>query len=199
MISRATTTALLSDLSDPANHEVWNEFDGRYRPILHAMGRRLGLTDVDAADAAQEALTQFVRAYQAGRYDRSRGRLSSWLIGIARHCILDVCHDQKRQRPGRGMSAVVQLPDEHHMTIIWDEQCTQEILRRAMLRLKTESRMKPDTIRAFELLTFHQQSPAQVAREMSIQEPDVYLAKHRCLKRLRSIVSDLEEAFEIHR
>lgn len=197
MIARATTTALLRDLSDPANHEVWQEFDGRYRPILHALGRRLGLNDADAADAAQDALTTFVRSYRAGKYDRSRGRLSSWLIGITRHCILDVMSTRQRQQCERGMSAVESLPDEHRMTLIWDEQCRREILQRAMRRLHTDTKMNPKTIRTFELLTFHDHTPQQVASELGVSESDVYVAKHRCLTSMRSIIAELRAAYEV--
>ncbi len=79
-----TTTALLDDLLDSANEGAWVGFDARYRPVLIGFARQLGLRADDAADIAQEALTKFVRAYQQGQYRRERGRLSSWLITIAR-------------------------------------------------------------------------------------------------------------------
>src|SRR5205823_5538374 len=49
-----TSTALLEALKDRSDHAVWWEFDGRYRPLLMAVGRRLGLDVADAEDAAQE-------------------------------------------------------------------------------------------------------------------------------------------------
>ena len=80
-----TATAMLEDLRDPGNQTVWQEFDTRYRPILIGFARKLGLSNEDSADAAQDALIQFVRSYRAGKYERQRGRLSSWVIGIARN------------------------------------------------------------------------------------------------------------------
>jgi len=70
-----TTTALLDGLHDPANEEVWREFDTRYRPIILGFAVKLGLSDEDAADVAQDTLARFVQEYRAGRYDRTRGRL----------------------------------------------------------------------------------------------------------------------------
>ena len=105
MLTR-TTTALLDDLADPANEAVWHDFDARYRPVLVGFGRRLGLGAEDAADAAQDALARFVRSYREGRYDRGRGRLSSWIIGIARNCIVDQMRTRAARHEERGISAM---------------------------------------------------------------------------------------------
>jgi DNA-directed RNA polymerase specialized sigma24 family protein len=48
-----------------------------------AFASRLGLDSNEAEDVAQETLIEFVRAYGGGNYDRSRGRLSSWIFSIA--------------------------------------------------------------------------------------------------------------------
>ena len=60
-----TTTALLDGLFDSANQSIWREFDARYRPILMAFARRLGLNRDNAADVTQETLACFVRDYRA--------------------------------------------------------------------------------------------------------------------------------------
>lgn len=196
MLTR-TTTALLQDLADPANQEAWGAFDGRFRPILVAFGRRLGLHDEDAADAAQETLTQVVRSYRVGKYDRTRGRLHSWIVGIARNCIMDLHSKRAARREQRGVSAIIDLPGENQMTVMWREQCEQEILQQAIVSLREESKTEQQTIRAFELVAFQQQAPKEVAADLGISLNDVYLAKHRCLKRLRVIVSELDAAYEI--
>ena len=63
-----TTTQLLDALHDNANEPVWLQIDARYRPIVTAMARRLGLTDTDADEVAQQTLTEFVKAYGEDRY-----------------------------------------------------------------------------------------------------------------------------------
>lgn len=100
-----TTTALLDSLKDPSNAPIWDEFDARYRPILHGFARKLGLSQEDAADVAQQAMTEFVRDYRAGLYHRGKGRLSSWLISIARNRAVDLQRAQGRRRGWRGESA----------------------------------------------------------------------------------------------
>ncbi len=192
-----TTTALLDGLVDPANEEIWRAFDDRYRPILVAFGYRLGLAPEDAADAAQETLTRFVRSFRAGKYDRTRGRLRSWIVGIARHCIVDLQQAAGDRRERRGLSAVAEVPDDAEIAEVWDDECEREILRKGMAELRQETKTDPRTIRAFEMLAFDGRRPAQVAQELSITTNDVYLAKHRCLKRLRAIIDGLHELYEV--
>ncbi len=190
-----TTTALLDDLADPSNDAAWTELDARFRPIVFGVARRLGLAEEDAADATQEALTRFVRAYRAGKYDRSKGRLQSWMIGITRNAVAEVRTSRAMRRERRGMSAVDTLPDNDEFQTIWDDQFRQEILRRGMLRLRTETRTDERTIEAFEMLTFQSVKAHNVAERLGMSRNDVYLAKHRCLTRLREIMTDLEDAF----
>ena len=47
-----TNTMLLEQLTHPGHQDAWEEFDSRYRPILLAFGKRLGLQNDDAEEAA---------------------------------------------------------------------------------------------------------------------------------------------------
>lgn len=195
MLTR-TTTALLEGLLDPADEATWREFDERYRPILVAFALRLGVQAEDAADAAQEALVRFVGAYRSGRYDRDRGRLRSWIIGITRNCVRDL--QQKRAaRHEFGLSAAADLADDATLVQAWDEECEQAILRRGLEELRSETRAGAATVRAFELVVLEAMPPARVAAELGLSLNEVYLAKHRCLKRLRSILSRLDQMYEV--
>ena len=78
----------------------------------------------DAADVAQETLTDFLRDYRAGKYDRRRGRLRSWISGIARHRVLDTLRQRARNQATRGESAFDELPDDARLTAIWDAATT---------------------------------------------------------------------------
>jgi RNA polymerase sigma-70 factor (ECF subfamily) len=197
MLTR-TTTALLEGLLDPGDEETWQAFDARYRPILLAFGRRLGLPPEDAADAAQETLAQFVTSYRGGKYDRGRGRLRAWITGIARNCITDVRQRRAARRRERGLSAVGDLPDPATMTRIWDEECEQELLRQGLVELRQQTKTEAPTMRAFEMVALDGRRPAEVAAELDLSLNDVYLAKHRCLKRLRAILSRLEQLYEVN-
>ena len=108
-----TTTAMLQALHDPHDVATWQEFDTRYRPVLIGFARNFGLDDADAADVAQDTLTRFLEQYRDGRYERERGRLGAWLVGIARYRILDL-----RRKHGRRCALGVRM-QQHHGHLIW--------------------------------------------------------------------------------
>ena len=190
-----TTTALLDGLREGGNQPAWEEFDARYRPIVVAFGRRCGLGDAD--DVAQEALLQFAKAYREGKYDRTRGRLRAWLIGITRFRLTDLQRAQAARREREGESEIAQLPDEDRLGEIWDAECRQAILNEGMRQLAQTSRFEEKTLRAFAMLIIDKRPAAEVAAELDMTAQAVYLAKHRCTQRLREIVGTLREAYEI--
>ena len=187
---------LLQGLHDEANHDVWTHFDRRYRPIVMAFARRLGLNDADAADVAQETMTRFLEEYRAGKYDRQRGRLRSWIISLARTRVAQVYRRRDRNREVEGVTAAVDLDDEQHLTQIWEDERRSVLLREAMQQLRETTKTDDKTIRAFELLVFNQLAPADVARQLAITPQDVYRAKNRVAQRLQGILSRLEEAYD---
>ncbi len=192
-----TTTALLEGLRDPSNEPVWRAFDARFRPVIAGFARRLGLAEADAADATQETLIRFVKEYQAGKYDRSRGRLRDWIIGISKYRIADIQRARWRQRVVAGDSVIADLPGDDKLTEIWDEELERRILDEAMVELKTSTKLKDKTFEAFRLVAIEQVPPAQAASRLDMSSQAVYMAKHHCLDKLRRIVANLNEAYEV--
>jgi RNA polymerase sigma factor (sigma-70 family) len=188
-----TSTILLDGLRDPSNQSIWREFDERYRPVIEAFARKLGLSPDDAADAAQETLAEFVRDYRAGKFDRSRGRLRSWIFGIARHRIADQQRAKARRREWRGESAIADMPADDQLAQIWEGEARAAMLRQAMRELYANPKLDPRTIRAFEQVAFEQKTAAEVAGEVGMSVEQVYVAKSRTLRRLLGIMTELEE------
>ena len=190
-----TTTDLLHGLAGEKQSASWEEFDRRYRPILVNIARRMGVRDEEAADVAQDTLMRFLVAYRDGKYDRDRGRLRAWLIGIARYRIMEARRATAKEAGYRGESVVMSLQDESELADAWDIEQRNHMLRIAFDRLRTTTRMSETTIRAFEMLT-HQQMPApDVAEALGIEVQDVYVAKSRCLKKIREIIDELEQSY----
>ena len=187
---------MLDALHDPENAAVWEDFDKRYRPILIGFARNLGLDEQDAADVAQETLTRFVSEYRVGRYDRNKGRLGAWLVGIARYRILDL----RRRKSGKaqlvGESGIIDLDDHQQLTQVWENERRLAVLRAAMNELRSHSRTDPRTIKIFEMLMVHDVTPQAVAKEHGVGVHDVYLAKSRVAQRLRKIVERLEAEYD---
>lgn len=190
-----TTTELLDGLHDSANSLAWSEFDRRFRPILIGFLRRSGLGDFDAADVAQETLTCFVRDYRAGKYDRTQGRLRSWLIGIARYRVADARRAVGRRREYRGESAIVDLPADIDAESIWEAEQREFIFSEAISELRRTSRFSERTIEAFERVVLQREPVERVSVDLGLTAQEIYNAKNRIVQRLREIAQQLEAAF----
>ncbi|MEW6746715.1 MAG: sigma-70 family RNA polymerase sigma factor [Planctomycetota bacterium] len=190
-----TSTLLLENLKDPRNNAAWGEFDARYRPVLESFARGLGLGEIDAEELTQETLTRFVMAFREGRYSRSRGRLRSWIFGIAKTCCRDLSRRRARRREERGQSHIEDALDDSSLESSFDVEWQRAIVRTAMDELKDTTRMDEKTIRVFTELALEEKSAADLARELSMTPSAVYVAKHRAITRLREIIARLREEF----
>lgn len=190
-----TTTALLDALRDPSNEPAWVHIDARYRPVIAGLARRLGLGETDADEIAQQTLAQFVRAYRGGQYDRQKGRLSSWILGIARHEALRVIRDGKREGLP-GATVIDAIPDEPTLREVWIDERDRTILERAIAALREESSLDERTLLAFELTALRSVPAAEASVQCGLTVDQVYVARSRVTKRLRSLVEQMTRAFE---
>jgi RNA polymerase sigma-70 factor (ECF subfamily) len=190
-----TTSALLAALREPDNQTIWLGFDARYRGVIERFARRLGLDADDATDIAQQTLAEFARDHRAGKYDPNRGRLSAWIIGIARNRAIDLLRSRGRRRGHRGSSALLDVPDAE-LTRIWEQERDQTILDQALGELARRSRMNQRTLRVFERVAIHGDAPANVAEVHGLSVDEVYRVKNRVTKQLRAIVARLEREYE---
>lgn len=195
MFATRTTTKLLDALHDPSNEPVWTQIDTRYRPVLKGLARRLGLADADAEEVAQQTLAEFVRAYRAGRYDRTKGRLSSWILGIAHHTALKSLRGGRRE-VAVGSTAMSAVPAQGDLRRLWDEERDRAILDQALGMLRDESAVDDRTLLAFELFALRGVPVNEAADRCGMTPDQVYVAKSRVTKRLRQFVEQLTAAFE---
>ncbi|MBI5864415.1 MAG: RNA polymerase sigma factor [Planctomycetes bacterium] len=190
-----TTTELLAGLHESGNSGAWLEFDRRYRPILIAFLRRMGLNDNDAADVAQETLACFVQDYRQKKYDRAQGRLRSWLIGIARYRLADMYRAKVRRREYRGESAIVDVPDEPEVESVWEAEEKRHIFEQAVAELRATTRFNEKTIEAFERVVLRREPTETVSAELGLTPQEIYNAKNRVIEKLREIISRYEMLF----
>lgn len=194
-----TTTRLLDALMERDNQPAWAQIDSRYRPVIAGMARRIGLSDSDAEETAQRTLSEFVRVYREGRYDRTKGRLSSWILGIAHRTALRVRHEGRRA----GHADLDHVADdgephtdESALRTIWTDERDRTILARAFDLLREDPAIDPRTILAFELVAMRGVPAAEAASQSRMSVDQVYVAKTRMTKRLKGLVQELTEAFE---
>lgn len=191
-----TTTALLDALCAAEDGATWSMFVGRYDPILRAVAMRLGLSGEDAADVSQQTLLEFVRDMRAGRYDRSRGRLRTWIIAIAEHRGRDLLRRIALRRGEGSDAALPFLPDRTVLEQVWDDEERKGIAHEAWDSLRAASHFDDRSLRIFELVALRGVPASAAASEFGVSEQNVYVVKHRVARRLRELVEEVTRAFQ---
>jgi len=187
----ATTVNLLGRIGTPNDQQAWIDFDARYRPVVLAVARRLGLRQCDAEDVAQQTMIAFLREWTEGRFDPTRARLRTWILAIVRHRAIDCLRARQRMLGSSSESIAEQVP-VHEMHRTWDEATRRAILDEALDHLRREGRTEAKTIDAFERFALHAVPPEAVAEEFGIEVAEVYRIKSRIVKKLREVVATLE-------
>ena len=188
-----TTTTILADLKSDESGAAWKRLVDRFRRPIIAFALRIGLPPSEADDVAQDTLLAFLQNYRAGKYDREKGRLSSWLFGIAYRQAAGA--NRAAARSGSRMasdhsSIIRNVPDEHTALVDWDAEWDQSILTECLTQVERE--VDNATYRAFELTVRDGLSADEAAAVLGCNVKLVYNAKHRVLKRVRDIREGLE-------
>jgi RNA polymerase sigma-70 factor (ECF subfamily) len=190
-----TTSTILRDLRDYANVSAWGRLVDRFRDPVVRFARRLGFPDEDAEDIAQETFLAFAEMLRGDRYDRERGRLRSWLFGIASKQALRQRERRARwDRPAAGPRAdmaILSIPDEKTVVDLWNKEWEQFLVRECFRRVRVEYR--PESVRAFDLVVREGWSAQEAAVEIGTDVKAVYNAKHRILKRMRELRAEIED------
>ncbi|MCP3920030.1 MAG: sigma-70 family RNA polymerase sigma factor [bacterium] len=188
-----TTSLLLEALSDPGRHDAWDEFDRRYRPILDAFVRRLGLSDDLAHEVTQDALATCAEELRRGRYDREQGRLRSWIFAIVRARVGHLRRSRQKRVGWQGDSVLADVADESDLSVIWEEEWRSTLLRQAFRHVREHARFDDRTMRAFELVTLEGRTSSEVAEELTMTANAVHAAKFRVLEKLRAALAHFED------
>lgn len=184
-----TTTQLLQELGEREEAPAWESLCHHFQPVIVHFCLNLGLSYDQAQDVTQETLVAFLKAFRAGKYQRDKGRLSTWIFGIAR---MTVRHHWGKQREGANKASPLAetIPDDGLLKQTWETQWQRVLLARCLARVQQET--DPAVYEAFRLYALEDQSPDEVARHLDISRNAVYIAKSRVLSRMRELVDELD-------
>ena len=194
-----TTSTVLEKLRDYDERTAWDLLGKHFRGALVQFGVRLGLGPADAQDAAQETLIAFAEAYRGGRYDKDKGRLKSWLFGIAKRQCMKVRQRaaQARERNLADMqdedADIAQLASEgDQLAEAWEEEWRRMVYARSLEQVRAE--VTPETFEMFQQLVFQGKTNDEVAASFGVDRAKVYDAKYRVTKRLSQLAGEYEDA-----
>jgi RNA polymerase sigma factor (sigma-70 family) len=185
-----TRPSLLGRLRNPADAEAWRTFVDLYTPLVYRYCRRRGFQEADAADVAQEVMTQVMRSIGGFTYDPKVGRFRDWLGAVVRTHVGRFHRKRERQPVAAEDGELNGVPDPGADSE-WIGSFREQMTAAALDRIRGEFSTSHWT--AFER-TWRDGAPAAaVALELGLTATAVYVAKSRVLVRLRDEIAHLAE------
>lgn len=193
----STSSTLLVRIRDVSDTDAWTQFLERYTPRIYAWCRRYQLQESDASDVTQDVLTKLLKAMRSFEYDASRGSFRGWLKTVTNNVIRDFLGGSAENNRGSGDTlmqhrlAAIQAPDAlADLARTIEAEAEAELLLAA--EAQVQSRVQPQTWRAYELTSKHQLKPQAAAAEIGMPISEIYVARSRVIKLLREEVRKLE-------
>ena len=200
-----TSTTLLKDIAQDAQHVRWTEFVARYRPMMEAFMRER-FPSLEADDIIQETLLALCKVMPSYRYaPDEKGHFHNYLTGILRNKALRQLRKEQRQAEitemvgarvprARDGSVVAPRPPSGVMAATADDPSWREPLFELALRqFLADDSIADRTKRIFERTAINGESPDAVAAAFKMTRHAVDQAKSRAMARLREIVKGLED------
>jgi len=189
-----TTTEVLEGLQRPDDALAWERFCTHFRPVVVKFAIQLGLSRTDAEDAAQETMLSFVKAFREGKYCREKGRLSSWLFGVAKRVILSLRGRSSLEvaiaDKTTGTSFWDLIQDDNKLEQSWETEWRQMVLDECISQARRE--FDPKVFDAFEQYAVAGIAVHEVCQRLNLSRNAVYVAKSRVLSRLRELQRQFE-------
>ncbi len=190
-----TRQSLLSRLRDWQDHTGWREFFDTYWRLIYNVARKAGLADAEAQDVVQTTFIYLARRMPNFRYDRQRGSFKSWLRVVTRSRILAYWRTQKTGRQflrepfpdgeqGPDLMETVADPTNDPLDALWQREWEENLIATAFKRLRT--RVGSQQLLIYRLATNGELPLSQVAKKLGVSMAQIYLARHRVGKLLKT-------------
>jgi len=211
----ATRQSLLSRLKDWEDHESWRDFFDTYWRLIYGLAVKSGLTNTEAEDVVQETLLAVAKEMPDFKYDPARGSFKGWLLEITRRRIANQVRKRLKHRhaaagpqvgeatrPPSGerseldqrRTATVERvsdPNGDEMERLWDQEWRTNLLEASIVRVK--KRVNAKQYQMFNLYVVMQWPMNQVKKTLGVSAAQVYMAKMRIGRLIKSEVRTLEK------
>jgi RNA polymerase sigma-70 factor (ECF subfamily) len=209
-----TRQSLLSRLKDWDDHESWRDFFDTYWRLIYGLAVKSGLTNTEAEDVVQETLLAVAKEMPDFKYDPARGSFKGWLFEITRRRIANQVRRRLKHRHGtpgplvgeaprqptgerrepdqRKTATVERVPDPNsdELEKLWDQEWARNLLEASIVRVK--KRVNAKQYQMFNLYVMLEWPMNQVKRTLGVSAAQVYMAKMRISRLIKSEARTLE-------
>lgn len=194
-----TRASLLLRLGNKSQ-DAWPEFISIYESALYGFCRAKGLQDADAQDVLQDVLTAVMKKLPDWNPDSNKGSFRGWLFCVARNIAVDQVKWKARKITASGDSGVARLLAEVPGPADPHDQSFETEYQRALLdwaSSQVKAEVREHTWLSFRKTAIEGQKAEQVAEALGISVGTVYTAKCRVVARIRSVIAEMDDEFEL--
>lgn len=170
----------------------WNEFYNKYQKIVFSAGKYKGLTDSECEDLMQEVMLRFFKNSQTFIFNPSIAKFRTYLGKIISGKIIDIIRSRRYNLSLDESIGDYALFSENELEKQFCDEWKKMLLEEAEIRLK--SKVDAKTFLAYQLFAVQNRPLNDVMTALSLTANQIYLAKSRCIKHMRTIIEDIESA-----
>jgi RNA polymerase sigma factor (sigma-70 family) len=168
---------------------AWEEFYGRYAPVITAFARRLRARPGDVEDIVQDVMLGFFAKSPTFVYDPNKGRFRGYLKVCTYHALSKRMADNKTI----GDRAFHEVdPDSLAIDQVWNEAWEENRVRRALDELRT-AMARTKTFAAFERYILLEEPAAAVAEKLGMHINSVYRSREQIGRLLKEKLNSMPE------
>lgn len=165
---------------------AWNEFYIKYREMIFKIGAERQLSDNECEDLMQEVALICSRKLQNFVYDPGRCRFRRFLYRVARNVSFNLVRKKDKNTFDALDDDYCAIPE---LDIQFMQEYEQFLLERSFAVLKDS--ISSESFLAFDMLFVQNLPIKEVVMQTGLSASALYTLKHRCLKKLRGIISDM--------
>lgn len=185
-----TRETLLDRIRDADDGQAWGEFVELYAPVVFRFALSRGVRSSDAADLVQEVMGSVARGIGRFDYRPEQAPFRAWLFAVTRNQIATFFRAASRRPQGDGRTTLMQIAEKEapvdDAQARWDREYRRQLFAWAAEAVKPE--FNPRIWEAFFRTALGGESPGEVAADLGMSVPAVYVAKCRCITKLREMI-----------
>jgi RNA polymerase sigma-70 factor (ECF subfamily) len=201
-----TRRSLLGRLKNWRDDRSWQEFFDTYWRLIYGVALKAGLSPGEAEEVVQETMLSMAKKAKDFDYDPAGGSFKGFLLQLTGWRITNQFHRrsigagrQTAEWSGGDASFEAKEPDATfiappELERLWDQEWEENLRRAALDRVR--GKVNPKHFQIFEFAVLQGKPVKEIRMFLDVNAAQVYLAKHRIGKLLRTELARLRKRLQ---